>query len=100
MCACNSVDGVNADQSALEIRITRKTAPGPVAGMIDQLPFQRIHVHVMKFFDSLPQTPHVEIVEAALPEAAKRIVAARKWQTKLSGRVALLAAQAARDALL
>ena len=45
-------------------------------------------------------SPHPKIIEASLPEAAERIVAARKWQTKLSGGVAVLAAQASRDALL
>lgn len=97
---CNSVDGIDADQSALEIRVKRKAAPGPVAGMIDQFSFERIHVHVVKFFDSLLQTPNIEIVEAALPESRQRIVAICKYQTKLSGRFALFAAQTAQDALL
>ena len=43
--------------------------------MIDQFSFERIHVHVVELFDSLLQTPNVEIVEAALPEAWQRIVA-------------------------
>ena len=71
---CNSVDGVNADQSLLEIRVEGKAAPRPVARMIDQFSFQRVHVHVVKFFDPLLQTPNIEIVEAALPEARQRIV--------------------------
>jgi hypothetical protein len=57
-------------------------------------------VHLVKFFDSFLQTPDIKIVEAALPESAQRIVAADKRQTKLSSRVALLAAQTARNALL
>ena len=68
--------------------------------MIDQLPFQWIHVHVVKFFHSLLQTPHIEIIEAPLPEARQRRIAACKIQTQLSGERAPLAAQAARDALL
>ena len=68
--------------------------------MIDQFSFERIHVHVVKFFGSLLQTPDIKIVEASLPEAAERIVSTRKCQTRLSGRIALLAAQTARDALL
>ncbi len=53
--------------------------------MIDQFSFQRIHVHVVKFFDSLLQTPNIEIVEAALPEARQRSIAVGKRQAKLSG---------------
>ena len=68
--------------------------------MIDQFPFERIHVHVVQFFNSLLQTPNIKIVEAPLPETAKLILAAREGQTKLSRRVAFFATQAARDALL
>jgi hypothetical protein len=68
--------------------------------MIDQISFQRIHVRAAKFFNILLQTPDIEIIKAALPEAAERIVAARKGQAKLSGSIGLLAAQASRDALL
>ena len=95
----NSANGVNPDQSVLGIRVERKTAPGPVLGMIDQFSFQRIHVHVVEFFDPLLQTPYVEIIEAALPKARQRIVATGKVQIQLSGDGAPLAAQAARDAL-
>jgi hypothetical protein len=68
--------------------------------MIDQFSFQRVHVHVMKFFHSFLQTPNIEIVEAALPEARQRIIAVCKCQTELPVRLAFFAAQAARDALL
>jgi hypothetical protein len=34
--------------------------------MIDQFSFQRIHVHVVKFIDSLLQTPDIKIIEAPL----------------------------------
>jgi hypothetical protein len=54
--------------------------------MIDQFSLQRIHVHVVKFLDSLLQTPHVEIVEPALPKPGQRIVATRKDQPQLPGR--------------
>ena len=97
---CNLVHGIKADQAALEIRVERKAAPGPIFGMIDQLSFQRIHVHVVKFFYPLLQAPHIKIIEAPLPESRQRIVAVFKFQTQLSRRFALLAAQAARDALL
>ena len=99
LCVCNSVDGVNPNQPVLGIRVERKTAPRPVFRMIDQFSFQRIHMHVVKFFDFLLQTPHIEIVEAALPKARHRIVATWKDQIQLSGGRSPLAAQAARDAL-
>jgi len=56
---CNSGDGVDPDQSVFEIRVEGKTAPGPGFRVIDQFPFQRIHVHIVKFFDSLLQAPYV-----------------------------------------
>ena len=43
------------------VRVEGKTAPGPVLRMFHQFPFQRVHVHVVKFFASLLQTPHIEI---------------------------------------
>jgi len=67
--ARNSVDRVDTNQSALKIRVERKTAPRPVFRVIDQFSFQRIHMHVVKFFDPPLQTPHVEVVESPLPEA-------------------------------
>ena len=87
-----SVDWINADQSELEIRVERKTAPGPILGMSDQFSFQWIHVHVMEFFDFLLQTPHVEIIEAPLPKAWQRIGVAFKGQFQLCGRRSLFAA--------
>jgi len=93
---CNLVDGVNPDQSALQVGVEGKTTPRPVLRMIDQFSFQRIHVHVVKLFDSLLQTPHIEIVEAPLPRARRRIVAVCKVQIQLSGDRPPLATQAAR----
>jgi hypothetical protein len=43
--------------------------------MIDQFSFQWIHVHAVKPFHSLLQTPNFEIVEAALPEARQPPIA-------------------------
>ena len=80
-----SGDGINADQSVFDVRIEEKTAPRPVLGMIDQFPFQRVHVHVVEFFHSLFQTPYIEIVETPLPETWQRIVATCKDQIQLFG---------------
>ena len=77
-----------------------KAAPRPVFGMIDPFPFQRIQVHVAELFDSLLQTPHIEILETALPEARERVVARCKYQIQLCGGRSFFAPQSARDALL
>jgi hypothetical protein len=94
-----SIDRVNLDQTTLEFRVEGKTAPRPVLRVGNQAALQRIHVHVLELFDFLLQTPHVEIIEAALPKARQRIVATCKGQMQLSGGLALFAAQTARDAL-
>jgi hypothetical protein len=83
----------------LGIRVEGKTAPRPVFRVNDQFSFQRIHVHVVKFLDSLLQTPNIEIVEAALPKARQRIVPTSKVQVQLSGGPPFFVEQAARDAL-
>jgi len=56
-------------------------------------------VHVVEFFDSLFQTPHVKVVKSALPKARQRIVATGKDQIQLPCGRSPLATQAARDAL-
>jgi hypothetical protein len=94
-----SVDEVDPNQSVFGFRIERKTAPGPVLGMIDQFSFQRIHLHVLELFDSLLQTPHVKVVKPPLPKSRQRIVATCKGQIQLSRGRSPLAAQAARDVL-
>jgi hypothetical protein len=82
------------------IRVERKAAPGPVFRMIDQFSFQRIHVHVVEFFDSLFQTPNVKVIESALPELARQGVFLAEAQGELVQARGAFAAQAARDALL
>jgi hypothetical protein len=94
-----SVDGINADQPVFEIRVEGKTAPGPLLGVIDQFSFQRVHMHVVEFFNSLLQTPHVKVVKPPLPKARQQIVATCKDQIQLSGGRSPFAAEAARDAL-
>jgi hypothetical protein len=97
--AMDSADWVGANQSAFGIRVKRKTAPRPVLGVIDQFSLQRVHVHVVEFFYSLIQTPHIKVVKPALPKTGQRIAAVGEEQTPLCGGRSLLAAQAARDAL-
>ena len=55
------MDWVDAAQALLGFRVERKAAPRPVLRVGDQATFHWIHVHVVEFFNSLFQTPHVEI---------------------------------------
>ena len=59
-------------------------------------------MHILKFLDELPLTPHVEIVEARLPELRQRMIATRETKTQLWRRhfPAWFTAQPARHALL
>ena len=66
--------------------------------MADQTALHRIHVHVVELFNSLLQTPYIEVVEAALPEPGQKIFAAFKGQFQLSVVRPPFAAQAPRDA--
>ena len=63
------MDGIDANQAVPPFCIEGKTTPGPIFWVRGQLSFQRIHVHVVEFFDPLLQTPNVKVIEAALPEA-------------------------------
>jgi len=57
-------------------------------------------VHVVQLFDSLLQTPDVEVVKPALPETRQRGVAVLKVERHLPRIWLALPAQAPRDALL
>jgi YD repeat-containing protein len=61
----NSMNWVNPDQSVFGIRVEGEDAPGPLPGVINQSPLQRIHVQLL---DSLFQAPHVEVVKPPLPK--------------------------------
>jgi len=69
--------------------------------MCDQFPFQRIHMHVVEFLDELRLTPHVEIVEARLPEMGQGIVGVPERKSELlgGGFFAWFGAQSPRHAL-
>lgn len=56
------------DGSGTGTGIEPVTAPQPLFGVFDQSSADRIEMHVVEFFVLLPKTPHVEIIEAALPE--------------------------------
>jgi len=98
-CFSDLADGVDANQRLFGIGIEGKTAPGPLPGMIDQFSFQRVHVHVVEFLNSLLETPHIEVVKPLLPKPRPRIFSTFKAQIQLAGIGALFPAQAPGDAL-
>ena len=93
-------DGVDRGQSRLLCGVEGEAAPGPVSGVGDQLALQRVHMHVVQFFDSFFQTPNVEVIKAELPEAAGQLGRRFEAEPELACRRSLPAAQAARNALL
>src|SRR5580704_10133690 len=66
-----SVHGIDANQSWFILGVKRKTAPRPVLRMLHQsLPY-RIRMHIVQLLFLFLVTPHVEIIESALPEARR-----------------------------
>jgi hypothetical protein len=70
-CSAHMLD---ANQPSFLLGVERKTALWPVPGVSDQVSFNGIHVHVVKFFDEFALTPDIEIVKARLPEFGKQVV--------------------------
>jgi hypothetical protein len=58
---------VNADRSMLAVVIGAETAPPPLLRLLHQPALHWITVHVAQFLDSLAFAPHIEVVEALLP---------------------------------
>ena len=94
-----SLHRIDWHQARLAFGVKRETAPGPILGMNHQPALDRIQMHVLQLLDALLVTPHVEIMEAQLPEARQSLFAPIEAQRQLRGRGAPLAAQRARDAL-
>src|SRR5208282_5605915 len=57
----------HAHQSGLPVEIGAETAPPPLLRALHQSPFHRIPVDVTQLLDVLARAPHIEIVEALLP---------------------------------
>src|ERR1700723_3695280 len=57
----------NPDQPALSVTVGAEAAPSPLLGPFHQSALYRIAVHVAQFLDPLPLAPHIEVVEALLP---------------------------------
>jgi hypothetical protein len=68
-----SVDGVDLSQTMFLFGVETQTTPRPILRMNDEFSVQGMHVHVLKLFDFLLESPHVEVVEPALPETGQRI---------------------------
>ena len=69
-----SIRKINLDQGIGLPLVGSITTPAPVFRMRHQTAFDGIRVHVVELLDFLLPTPHVEIVETALPEAAETYV--------------------------
>ncbi len=91
---------IHLQQGGSHFPVEIETRPRPVLWLADQFAFDGVPVHVLELFVLLLFGEHIEIVEAALPEAAQRAcVGIPQCQLR---RVASagLAAQPPRDALL
>src|ERR1039458_2378751 len=54
-------------RSCLSITIRPETAPLPLFGQFHQSPLHRVPVHIAQLLDGLARAPHIEIIEALLP---------------------------------
>ena len=70
--------------------------------MSHQFSLERIHVHILEFFDELLLTPHIEIVEPRLPELGQGVIGTLETKPQLlSGHGSVwLATHTPRQALL
>src|SRR4051812_28980347 len=55
-------------EANFSVTIEPEAAPLPVLGGRDQLPFDRVAMHVTQLFDPLLGGTHVEVIEPLLPE--------------------------------
>src|ERR1039457_2508753 len=54
-------------RSCLSITIRPETAPLPLFGQFHQSPLHRVPVHIAQLLDLFACAPHIEIIEALLP---------------------------------
>src|SRR5437660_4109744 len=64
----------------------RPTAPSPIFGMKDQFARDWIPMHVVQFLLQFLLAPHIEVIEAALPESWSVRWRWSKTQSELRGR--------------
>src|SRR5258705_1655292 len=76
------------------------TAPRPISGMLHELRPHGIFVHVVEFLLHLRAGVDVEVVVAALPEAAEFAALPWKAEQKLPRAIAFSGSQGAGDPLL
>src|SRR5260370_40180335 len=74
------LNGINGNPSCLALFIVQITAPGPILRTGDQLPSDRIAVHVIEFLAYLFVGVHIEIIEPRLPKLRKAAGTVRKRQ--------------------
>ena len=59
---------VDANQTFLATKVRTEAAPPPLVRLFHQSSLHRIAMHIAEFLDPLPLRPHIEIVEALLPD--------------------------------
>jgi hypothetical protein len=59
---------IHSDRPGFVQKVKTITAPPPLFGCADQAPLDRIAMHIPQFLHALLRGPHVEVVEAGLPE--------------------------------
>ena len=73
---------VHPHRANLFQKVETITAPAPLFRRFHESPFHRIAMHVPQLFHALLRGPHVEVVEAGLPEW---LCVAAPWQTDRAG---------------
>jgi hypothetical protein len=59
---------VDSHSAGFAVSITAKAAPTPLLWFGDQPALHRIAVHITQLLDALALAPHIEIIEAVLPD--------------------------------
>src|SRR3977135_3066832 len=79
----------------------RPTAPNPIFGMKDEFALDLIPMHIVQFLLQFLLAPHIEVIEAALPESRSVRVRGSKAQSEVRcGRFSRALSQSPGDSLL
>jgi len=62
---------INANDPSLPKTIIPKAAPSPLFRVNHEPAFQRIAMHIAQFLHPFVLSPHIEIVEASLPNVQR-----------------------------
>jgi hypothetical protein len=61
---------IHSNRSGFFEKIVSITAPAPLLGRLHESAFHRIAMHVAQLLHAFLRRPHIEVVEARLPEGA------------------------------